>query len=132
VPVVRLKGSGTGWDGLTRTGAMDDGWMDGWMDGWIGGWRDNTDVEWCCVVDRLGGPGLTTLARARMDGLEMDLISSVEGCPVWLGRHWVGGLERRYVPPALHRNFVGTKRRVNGLEISSGSRGRGPWMVDGW
>jgi hypothetical protein len=107
---------------------MDDGWMDGWM----GGWRDNTDVEWCCVVDRLGVPGLTTLARARMDGLERDLISSVEGCPVWLGRHWVGGLERRYVPPALHRNFVETKRRVNGLEISSGSRGRGPWMVDGW
>jgi hypothetical protein len=128
VPVVRLKGSGTGWDRLTGTGAMDDGWMDGWM----GGWRDNTDVEWCCVVDRLGVPGLTTLARARMDGLERDLISSVEGCPVWLGRHWVGGLERRYVPPALHRNFVETKRRVNGLEISSGSRGRGPWMVDGW
>jgi hypothetical protein len=35
VPVVRLKGSGTGWDGLTGTGAMDDGWMDGWGAGEI-------------------------------------------------------------------------------------------------
>jgi hypothetical protein len=122
VPVVRLKGSGTGWDGLTGTGAMDDGWMDGW-----GGWRDNTDVESCCVVDRLGGSGLTILARGtQMDGLLGDRISSVEGCPVCLGRHCVGGFERGYVPPALHRNFVGTTRRVNGLEESSGSRGRGP------
>lgn len=57
--------------------------MDGWVVGGWMSWRDNTDVELCCVVDRLGGSGLTTLAwRTRMDGLGGDRISWVEGCPV--------------------------------------------------
>ena len=62
------------------------------------------------AVDRLGGSGLMTLAlRTGVDGLwphKRDLHLIGGRVPRSLG-HWVGGLERRHVPPALHRNVVG-------------------------
>lgn len=82
------------------------------------------------VVDRLGGSGLMTLALRH-------IISSVEWCPVSLG-HWVGGLEGRHVPWALHRNVCRNEgwmdseshhRCLRGAALVRGIGGRYRWVV---